>query len=71
MPRSKSGKQSFRSVDKKAHLMKPTTKPKRTAAKPPVFKFYKLSAPDAKPLTELGLEIAISIAVKRAGGANR
>ena len=51
--------------------MKPLPKPKRTATKPPVFKFFKLSAPDAKPLTELGLEIAISIAVKRAGGANR
>ena len=69
MPRSKSGKPSFRSVDKKARLMKPTTRPKRRAAKPPVFKFYKLSTPDAKPLSELGLEIAISIAVKRAGGA--
>ena len=49
--------------------MKPTTKPKRTGAKPPVFKFYKLSTPDAKPLAELGLEVAISIAIKRAGGA--
>ena len=48
--------------------MKSTTKPKRTAAKPPVFKFYKLSAPDAKPLTEMGLEFAITIAIKKAGG---
>ena len=66
MPRSKSGKLSFRSVDKKAHLMKPTTKPKR---KPPIFKFYELTAPNSKPLAELGLEIAISIAIKKAGGA--
>jgi hypothetical protein len=51
--------------------MKPTTKPKRTAAKTPVFKFFQLTAPHSKPLSELGLEIAISIAVKRAGGANR
>jgi hypothetical protein len=51
--------------------MKALPKPKRTAAKPRLFRFYQLSAPDAKPLTELGLEIAISIAVKRAGGANR
>ena len=58
----------FQRVDKKAHLMKPTTKPKRTATKPPVFKFYQLTAPNSKPLTELGLEIAITIAVKRAGG---
>ena len=58
----------FQRVDKNASLMKPTTKPKRTAAKPPVFKFYKLSAPDAKPLTELGLEFAITIAIKKAGG---
>ena len=71
MPRSKSGKQSFRSVDKKARLMKALPKPKRTTTKPPVFKFYQLTAPNSKPLTELGLEIAITIAVKRAGGANR
>ena len=68
MPRSKSGKLSFRSVDKNAHLMKALPKPKRTATKPPVFKFFKLSAPDAKPLTELGLEFAITIAIKKAGG---
>ena len=66
-----SGFVRFRSVDKKAHLMKPTTKPKRAATKAPVFKFYQLTAPHSKPLSELGLEIAISIAVKRAGGANR
>jgi len=71
MPRSKSGNLSFRSVDKKAHLMKPITKTKRTAAKPPVFKFYQLTAPNSKPLSELGLEVAITIAIKRAGGANR
>jgi hypothetical protein len=51
--------------------MKPTTKRKRPPAKPPLFKFYSLAAPDAKPLAELGLEVAISIAIKRAGGANR
>ena len=71
MPRSKSGKLSFRSVDKKAPTMKPTTKPKRTAAKPRLFKFYQLTAPNSKPLTELGLEVAITIAIKHAGGANR
>ena len=71
MARSKSGKLSFRSVDNFARLMKAPTKPKRTAAKPPVFKFYQLTAPNSKPLAELGLEIAITIAVKRAGGANR
>jgi hypothetical protein len=49
--------------------MKALPKPKRTAAKPPVFKFYKLSAPDAKPLSELGLEFAITIAIKKDGGA--
>ena len=48
--------------------MKALPKPKRTATKPPVFKFYKLSAPDAKPLIELGLEFAITIAIKKAGG---
>ena len=63
-----SGFVRFRSVDKKARLMKPTTKPKRTAAKPPVFKFYQLTAPHSKPLAELGLEVAITIAIKRAGG---
>ena len=68
MPRSKGGKRSFRSVDNFARLMKAPTKPKRTAAKPPVFKFYQLTAPNSKPLAELALEIAISIAVKRAGG---
>jgi hypothetical protein len=51
--------------------MKPTTKPKRTAAKPRLFRFYQLTAPDSKPLSELGLEVAITIAIKRAGGANR
>jgi hypothetical protein len=51
--------------------MKPTTKPKRSAAKPPVCKFYQLTAPNSKPLTDLGLEVAITIAVKRAGGGNR
>jgi hypothetical protein len=68
MPRSKSGKRSFRSVDKIARLMKPLPKPKRTAAKPRLFKFYQLTAPHSKPLSELGLEIAISIAIKKAGG---
>ena len=68
MPRSKGGKRSFRSVDKNARLMKAPTKPKRAATKPPVFKFYQLTAPDAKPLTELGLEFAITIAIKKAGG---
>ena len=48
--------------------MKAPTKPKRAATKPPVFKFYQLTAPNSKPLSELGLEIAISIAIKRAGG---
>ena len=48
--------------------MKPIPKPKRTAAKPPVFKFYQLTTPNSKPLSELGLEVAITIAVKRAGG---
>jgi hypothetical protein len=71
MPRSKSGKLSFRSVDKIARLMKPTTTTKRKAPKPPVFKLYQLTAPNSKPLTELGLEVAITIAIKHAGGANR
>ena len=69
MPRSKSGKPSFRSVDKNARLMKAPTKPKRAATKPPVFKFYQLTAPNSKPLAEHGLEVAISIAIKKAGGA--
>jgi hypothetical protein len=51
--------------------MKALPKPKRTAAKPRVFKLYQLTAPNSKPLTELGLEIAITIAVQKAGGANR
>lgn len=48
--------------------MKALPKTKRTAAKAPVFKFYQLTAPHSKPLSELGLEIAISIAIKKAGG---
>ena len=59
----------FQRVDKNAQLMKPIPKPKRTATKPPVFKFYQLTAPNSKPLAELGLEVAITIAIKRAGGA--
>ncbi len=51
--------------------MKALPKPKRTAAKSPVFKFFQLTAPHSKPLSELGLEIAITIAVQKAGGANR
>ena len=66
-----SGFVRFQRVDKKARLMKPTTKPKRAATKAPVFKFFQLTAPNTKPLAELGLEVAITIAIKRAGGANR
>jgi hypothetical protein len=51
--------------------MKALPKPKRTAPKTPVFKFFQLTAPNTKPLAELGLEVAITIAIKRAGGANR
>jgi hypothetical protein len=63
-----SGFVRFQRVDKNARLMKALPKPKRTATKPPVFKFFKLSAPNSKPLTELGLEFAITIAIKKAGG---
>ena len=66
-----SGFVRFQRVDKNARLMKALPKPKRTAAKPRLFKFYQLTAPDSKPLSELGLEVAITIAIKRAGGANR
>lgn len=48
--------------------MKALPKPKR-GAKPPVFKFYQLTAPHSKPLAEHGLEVAITIAIKKAGGA--